>query len=1001
MDRPVDWNQGGTSSGRLSMCRQTSMTMASSTTLVGYDDWAISSTTSWVARTSRQTSADRSARCRDDFTRGIGGTQRTRSPPPSGPWHARAHGGRPTLSRRTPARSRSACSRSGGTTGPVSIAYTTSPGTATPGTNYVTTSGVLNFIAGQLSATITVPILDNTVAQGGATFTITLSSPTGGAVLGSQSSAVVTIDEDGPATYVVTNTADSGPGSLRQAILDSNAHPFTNTIDFDITGGTIILPAVAPAADHQPRDHRRHHPARLRRHAAGPDHRPVGRRGATGLDIEAPGTTVKGLIIDGFNIGLELGAGDTTIEGNWVGLDMTLTLNIGNTTAGVDIPAGSIGSTIGGTASDDGNVLSENVGPGITVAGDDNSLWGNFIGTDPTGFLAFGNSVGVDLSGAGNSIGGSASGEGNLISGNDGDGIDILGLTATGNTIQGNVIGLDDSQSDTIGNSGEGIYISNQASGNLIGGIAAGAGNMVNNDSGVGIDLEDGATSNTIEGNTITTVQQLRDDDDDEGSGSSHPGQRRIQQHDRRHHAPARATQIKSDSDGVDIYSATGVAVRGNSIDTNYGIGIYLDSSTNANNVENSPSVTSAKLVGTAPPAWTIVVDGTLDSTPLTTFSIDLYTSFDSDQTGEVYLTTVKVTTNKLGLADWTTNVSPEALVGYWLTATATDPGNNTSEFSDSFTLDVDGDGIPDGEEAAGCTTMAMATATGSRTVSRPMSPRSATLYTLVAPAGTQFENVSTVYPSPPNPPSQAEVSPYGMISFELAGLTPGQAVTVQILVASYITFNAYYIYGPTPDDPTPHWDTFAYNGTTGAQVSGQTITLHLVDGQRGDTDLAANGVIQELGVPVEGPQTFMVTNTNDSGPGSLRQAILDANAGPAINNIDFDIGSGPQTIYALVRPSGLSPIRSSSTRQRSRVTRARRSSRSTALIISILPAIRRFCPADHYWAGLTITAGDTTVRGLIIEGFGSRNDIPVLEQTNYAFRAAVPASFWRITGET
>ncbi len=48
----------------------------------------------------------------------------------------------------------------------------------------------------------------------------------------------MTIDEDGPATYMVTNTADSGPGSLRQAILDSNAHPsFTNTIDFDITGG--------------------------------------------------------------------------------------------------------------------------------------------------------------------------------------------------------------------------------------------------------------------------------------------------------------------------------------------------------------------------------------------------------------------------------------------------------------------------------------------------------------------------------------------------------------------------------------------------------------------------------------------------------------------------------------------------------------------------------------------------------------------------------------------
>ena len=369
--------------------------------------------------------------------------------------------------------------RTGGTTGPVSIAYTTSPGTATPGTNYVTTSGVLNFISGQLSATITVPILDNTVAQGGATFTIALSSATGGAVLGSQSTAVVTINEDEPATYVVTNTADSGPGSLRQAILDSNAHPsFTNTIDFDITGGTIILPQsplppitnpVIIDATTQPG------------YAGTPLVQITGLlagAGATGLDIEAAGTTVKGLIIDGFDIGVELAAGDTTLEGNWVGLDMTLTLNMGNTTAGVDIPAGSIGSTIGGTASDDGNVLSENVGPGIIVAGDDNSLLENFIGTDPTGFLAFGNSVGVDLSGADNSIGGSTSGEGNLISGNDGDGIDILGSTATANTIQGNVIGLDDSQSDTIGNSGEGILISQHASDNLIGGSESGAGNI-------------------------------------------------------------------------------------------------------------------------------------------------------------------------------------------------------------------------------------------------------------------------------------------------------------------------------------------------------------------------------------------------------------------------------------------------------------------------------------------------------------------------------------------
>src|SRR5947209_1999009 len=43
---------------------------------------------------------------------------------------------------------------------------------------------------------------------------------------------------------------------------------------------------------------------------------------------------------------------------------------------------------------------------------------------------------------------------------------------------------------------------------------------------------------------------------------------------------------------------------------------------------------------------------------------------------------------------------------------------------------------------------------------------------------------------------------------------------------------------------------------------------------------------------------TFTVTNTNDSGAGSLRQAILDANANPGLDTIAFNIpGAGVQTI--------------------------------------------------------------------------------------------------------
>ena len=82
-------------------------------------------------------------------------------------------------------------------------------------------------------------------------------------------------------TFLVSNTGDSGPGSLRQAILDSNAAiGATNTIDFDISGSGVqtIAPALLPARDHQPGPDRRLLPAGLRRHAADRARRQPGRR---------------------------------------------------------------------------------------------------------------------------------------------------------------------------------------------------------------------------------------------------------------------------------------------------------------------------------------------------------------------------------------------------------------------------------------------------------------------------------------------------------------------------------------------------------------------------------------------------------------------------------------------------------------------------------------------------------------------------------------------------
>ena len=58
--------------------------------------------------------------------------------------------------------------------------------------------------------------------------------------------------------------------------------------------------------------------------------------------------------------------------------------------------------------------------------------------------------------------------------------------------------------------------------------------------------------------------------------------------------------------------------------------------------------------------------------------------------------------------------------------------------------------------------------------------------------------------------------------------------------------------YGPTPDNPVNHWYEFGFDGQTGAEINGNLVTLHFVDGQRGDSDLAVNGVIVDPGAPAQ-----------------------------------------------------------------------------------------------------------------------------------------------------
>ena len=124
--------------------------------------------------------------------------------------------------------------------------------TATGGDDFVGTGGMLTFAAGVASRTIVVPIVGDTINEGPETFTVTLSNPTGGAILGTPSVATVTITDDDPAGVVQFSQLELRGGR----------------------GGTVARsPSPGPGRrgrDRELRDERRHRDGhrRLHRHRA-------------------------------------------------------------------------------------------------------------------------------------------------------------------------------------------------------------------------------------------------------------------------------------------------------------------------------------------------------------------------------------------------------------------------------------------------------------------------------------------------------------------------------------------------------------------------------------------------------------------------------------------------------------------------------------------------------------------------------------------------------------
>src|SRR5262245_6866446 len=172
------------------------------------------------------------------------------------------------------------------------------------------------------------------------------------------------------ATFPVTSTADSGNGSLRQAILSAESTPGADTISFSIGSGpqTIRLSSPLPQINDSVTIDGTTQPGyagtpliELNGSTAG--------AGANGLTISAGNSTVRGLAIRGFagsGIVLDTNGGDV-IQGNFIGTNAAGTV-LANGGSGVLI-SGVGNNTVGGTTAAARNVISGNSGAGVTITG--------------------------------------------------------------------------------------------------------------------------------------------------------------------------------------------------------------------------------------------------------------------------------------------------------------------------------------------------------------------------------------------------------------------------------------------------------------------------------------------------------------------------------------------------------------------------------------------------------------------------------------------------------
>ncbi len=319
--------------------------------------------------------------------------------------------------------------------------------------------------------------------------------------------------------FTVTNTNDSGAGSLRDAIAEANWASGTPTVCFAIDSGpqTIIPTSPLPPVTGSMVIDGTTQPGftgtpLIQINGAGAGQTP-------GIWITAGNSTVKGLVINGFasnGIFISDNPGNV-ITGNYIGTNADGTAAVPNGTDGVGIYHSS-GHTIGGTSASERNLISGNTGNGIGITGADasgNIVQGNYIGTNASGTGAIANGGdGILLNDAPENIiggttgvtpGGACTGACNLVSGNGYNGIGLWYANAAGNQVLGNYVGINAAGTAALANFNIGIEL-NESPNNTVGGTTAEARNVMSGNGGAGLLLTGSAcTGNVIAGNFIGT----------------------------------------------------------------------------------------------------------------------------------------------------------------------------------------------------------------------------------------------------------------------------------------------------------------------------------------------------------------------------------------------------------------------------------------------------------------------------------------------------------------